>query len=283
MDVNDLRDWIANAGTPGGLAELSPQAWGKPKVSKAHTKFAHGANLPYSSADVNPWVKHLGIAWWRRTLDQPAGEPGLSFPMLNRLASFLLRENPKILAALQCSFSYVFLDEFQDTTEPQYDLISTSFLGTDTVVTAVGDSKQRIMLWAGAMSNTFERFIGDYGATHRELIMNHRSSPALVSVLGAIADAVEQGTPASQPTQSTAGGSCEVLEYMDHKQEAADLARMISNDIESGSLKPSDFCVLVKQQAKNIIGPLQSELRRGVSPCVTRPSCRTFLPSQQSN
>ena len=137
-----------------------------------------------------------------RSINQRASQASV-FPCSTALLPSYCAENPKILAALQCSFSYVFLDEFQDTTEPQYDLISTSFLGTDTVVTAVGDSKQRIVLWAGAMSSAFECFIGDYGATRRELIMNHRSSPALVSVLGAIADAVEQGTPASQPTQST--------------------------------------------------------------------------------
>lgn len=50
-------------------------------------------------------------------------------------------------------YPFVFLDEIQDTTHAQYDLVKTAFHGSDAVFTAVGDDKQRIMGWAGAMDN----------------------------------------------------------------------------------------------------------------------------------
>ncbi|MDQ3222601.1 MAG: UvrD-helicase domain-containing protein, partial [Gemmatimonadota bacterium] len=43
-------------------------------------------------------------------------------------------------------------DEFQDSTRNQYELLKEAFLGSDVVLTAVGDSKQRIMRWAGALT-----------------------------------------------------------------------------------------------------------------------------------
>jgi superfamily I DNA/RNA helicase len=46
--------------------------------------------------------------------------------MLNRLAAFLLRINPKLTAALRATYSFVFLDEFQDITAAQYDLIRSA-------------------------------------------------------------------------------------------------------------------------------------------------------------
>jgi superfamily I DNA/RNA helicase len=42
----------------------------------------------------------------------------------------------------------VFLDEFQDTTLAQFELLHTAFDGSSAKFTAVGDDKQRIMVWA---------------------------------------------------------------------------------------------------------------------------------------
>lgn len=79
----------------------------------------------------------------------------LSFKMINMLAEYLIRSNPKIKRALQYTYSYVFLDEFQDTTDLQYSLVKTCFKESKSIITAVGDSKQRIMLWAGALKSVF--------------------------------------------------------------------------------------------------------------------------------
>jgi superfamily I DNA/RNA helicase len=72
----------------------------------------------------------------------------LSFPMINRLVDWLLRENPDIRTALQATYPFVFLDEFQDTTYAQFELLHAAFGGSGAIFTAVGDNKQRIMGWA---------------------------------------------------------------------------------------------------------------------------------------
>jgi superfamily I DNA/RNA helicase len=73
----------------------------------------------------------------------------LSFPMVNRLVDWLLRENPSIVKSLHLTYPVVFLDEFQDTTLPQFELLHTAFDGSSSLFTAVGDDKQRIMVWGG--------------------------------------------------------------------------------------------------------------------------------------
>lgn len=74
------------------------------------------------------------------------------------------------------------MDEFQDTTYNQYSLLKTIFLNSDTVITAVGDNKQRIMGWAGALHNAFGIFKSDFNATQHTLFNNFRSAPNLVSI-----------------------------------------------------------------------------------------------------
>ena len=86
----------------------------------------------------------------------------LNFPMLSVLAEHILTVNPFVLTGLRRTYTFVFLDEFQDTTDLQYQLTLTAFHGSDAVLTAVGDPKQTIMQWAGALARIFARFKSDF-------------------------------------------------------------------------------------------------------------------------
>ena len=69
--------------------------------------------------------------------------------MLNRLAELLARSRPQLGRALRITYPYVFVDEFQDTTGAQLSFLASVFSGA--TITAVGDRKQRIMGFAGAL------------------------------------------------------------------------------------------------------------------------------------
>ena len=73
-----------------------------------------------------------------------------------------LRVNLQILRAIRATYAYVFMDEFQDTTHVQYDLVKTAFLESQTILTAVGDNKQQIMRWAMALDDPFGAFENDF-------------------------------------------------------------------------------------------------------------------------
>ena len=66
--------------------------------------------------------------------------------------------------AIRQTYSDIFLDEFQDCTNLQYDLVKLAFQGTKIRLTAVGDTKQKIMAWAGALDGIFQTFTKDFNA-----------------------------------------------------------------------------------------------------------------------
>ncbi|NHA66921.1 ATP-dependent helicase [Phycicoccus sp. CMS6Z-2] len=71
---------------------------------------------------------------------------------------------PAVGAAERARFRAVFLDEFQDTSEAQLQLLRALFVapGEPVTVTAVGDPHQSIYGWRGASSTTLDRFRSDF-------------------------------------------------------------------------------------------------------------------------
>lgn len=117
----------------------------------------------------------IGQRFWDEQLHQGVRST-LTFPMLTRLAELLVRVNVAARHALALTYSHVFMDEFQDTTQAQFDLVKTIFLGTPAIMTAVGDNKQQIMRWALAMDDPFTAFEQTFGAQRIPLLSNYRSS-----------------------------------------------------------------------------------------------------------
>ena len=183
--------------------------------------------------------------------------------MIGRLAEFLIRTNPKIRQALRSTYSHVFLDEFQDTTHVQYDLVKSIFLGSASVLTAVGDNKQQIMRWAMALDDSFNLFEHDFGAERIRLSKNYRSSPELVRIQHRIALSVD--TEAKPAESNVAGDSyrdaCVILEFPTPEDEAKYLAGLIEPSIRDSSLSPRDFAILVRQRPTDYYGVLEPVLR----------------------
>lgn len=174
----------------------------------------------------------------------------LTFPMVSILVEYLLRKNPLIIKSLQATYSHVFLDEFQDTTYIQYDLLKTIFKNSGSIVTTVGDNKQRIMGWAGALQNAFEIYNKDFKATQFTLINNYRSAPRLIYIQNVFSKTLNKASIDSVAAGDwdEGDGTCEIWTFKNHKNEANILARKIKEWMDSDNLAPRDFCIIVKQQ-----------------------------------
>ena len=135
--------------------------------------------------------------------------------MIGRLAELLLRLNPMARDALRLTYSHLFMDEFQDTTQVQYDLVRMIFLGGSTIVTAVGDNKQQIMRWAMAMDDPFAAFDGDFKSKRMPLYNNYRSSPELVRIQHVLAQALDAKSvkPVSKTSTTISGDSCAIWDF----------------------------------------------------------------------
>ncbi len=190
--------------------------------------------------------------WWEECL-HVGSKSVLTFSMIERLAELLLRINPKICNALRETYTHVFMDEFQDTTHVQYDLVSTAFLNSRTVLTAVGDNKQQIMRWAMALDDAFALFEQDFNAKLIHLSSNYRSSVELVEIQHRIALTVDQKHQyvKSNISKKISENSCVIWNFINPQVEAEHIAKTISSTINTYELNPSDIVILVKQKAES--------------------------------
>jgi len=192
------------------------------------------------------------LAYWREQYRDE--ETLLSFAMINRIVDLTLRENPAIKKALQQTFPLVFLDEFQDTTHAQFELLQAAFEGSNAKFTAVGDNKQRIMVWAGAMPNAFEKFEEEFGARRIALLSNWRSHADLVRVQHAIACKID---PHAEPPDARGrlevdGDVAAIWEFQTTESEAAGLANWIAGQVEANIVRPHDVAILVRMRANEV-------------------------------
>ena len=192
-------------------------------------------------------------------------KPTLNFQMISVLAIYILETNPLILKSLRKTYSQVFLDEFQDTTRLQYALIKVCFYGSETTITAVGDNRQRIMLWAGAYPDIFESYKADFTAKEYTLIMNHRSAPRLLEIQK-IANNYLQDVPfypIANPRWTEDEGVAEIWYFKNSISEAEYIAERIEELISHQQISPRDICIVVKQTAQKFTDEINSALEEG--------------------
>ena len=221
-----------------------------------------GQNIPGEMADPRTTEAAAAAAVWARLLHGRAASV-LNFHMIGRLAEMMLCTNPRILRALRSTYAFCFLDEFQDTTGIQYALTCAMFQGSDTVITAVGDNKQRIMTWAGALDGIFQSCQNDFGAKVERLARNYRSAPELVRIGSFLSRALDKDTePQVSVGDGTDGrGECRVLLFPDHEKEARWVSDLITHAIHEEGLAPRDICVLTRMRPDRYTFALCEELR----------------------
>lgn len=163
--------------------------------------------------------------------------------------------------AIRQTYSHVFLDEFQDCTSMQYRLIKACFLDTGTFLTAVGDTKQRIMGWAGALEGIFSTYAEDFDALPLNLYQNFRSQPRLRRMQNAMVRVMDP--PAAVDGAEIPGdkGEIEVWRFDDDNAEAEELAASMRAWIDDEDIDPSEIAVLVRNQQSLYCKKLCSALK----------------------
>jgi len=124
--------------------------------------------------------------------------------------------------------------------------------------TAVGDDKQRIMLWAGAKPDIFDAYIKEYKAKDLFLEMNFRSAPRLVELQNHLISKLLNKTDLVKASSKwdKNKGEAYVWIYENQQKETEHLFREVKSWIENDGLKPRDICILVKQQLSIYAGEI---------------------------
>lgn len=236
---------------------------GHPNVDQKRFEAAvANVSLPIGEQNIAEVAQRLLQAYWEYQYENFA-EVLLTFPMINRLVKYILEVNPEINQALRLTYDAVFLDEFQDTTPAQFSLIRTCFEGTGARLTAVGDDKQKIMGWAGAMDRAFDVFTETFNAHRVSLLSNWRSHEDLVRIQHVIAAQID---PDVEPAQARAnrqvdGEVAAIWDFEDREAEVGGIARWIRAEVDAGRVAPQDVAVLVRMKANDVeneLGPALS-------------------------
>lgn len=190
-------------------------------------------------------------------------EAAITFSMITKLATYIVDTNPMIKRAIQATYSYVFLDEFQDTTELQYLFLKSCFKDSKSIITAVGDYKQRIMVWAGALKTVFDDFRSDFNADDFNLIMNYRSAPRLVSLQKAMYGILNesQSYVGTSDKWNDDDGCVKLLMSKNELQESQNVVESIKENISDG-MDLKDICILCKQKIKDYTSQIIIDLQK---------------------
>jgi superfamily I DNA/RNA helicase len=172
----------------------------------------------------------------------------ITFADMVPLAVEIVQSNALPRRAIRQTYSHVFLDEFQDCTQTQYELIRACFLGTDSLLTAVGDTKQRIMGWAGALEGIFETYAQDFNARSLNLYQNFRSKMRLRRMQNAMVRVMDP--PAALDERDLLGdeGEIEIIRLDSDEAEAQVLAELVRTWIEVEEIEPAEIAILVSRQ-----------------------------------
>lgn len=209
-----------------------------------------GQNALKANYRVDPYIRIVGEQ--------------ITFKDLVPLALEILRSNRYARGGIRQTYSHVFLDEFQDATDEQYDLVKEAFLESGATLTAVGDGKQRIMAWAGALDGILQTFSNDFMAEPMPLYQNFRSAPRLRRMQNRMIAQMDP-TAASEPSSLVGeDGVIDVLTFDTEVEEAECIAQKIQEWLDNG-IDPAEIAILVRAQPHLVAAALCEALtERGI-------------------
>ncbi|MFT7373637.1 MAG: superfamily I DNA/RNA helicase [Oleiphilaceae bacterium] len=172
----------------------------------------------------------------------------ITFKELVPLAIQILKCSQIARNAIRQTYSDVFLDEFQDCTDLQYELVKIAFQGTSIRLTAVGDTKQKIMGWAGALDGIFLKFQVDFNAVPLNMYRNFRSKPRLLRLQNEIIRVLDPTSVMKDEQLVGEEGEVYCWKFNNCKEEAESVANQVEYWLKEKQIPLSEIAVLVSKQ-----------------------------------
>lgn len=138
-----------------------------------------------------------------------------------------------VIKFLSERFNYIYIDEFQDTSQIQYAVLKAYCFQAKQVI-AIGDDDQTIYSWRGSDNSIItEKFLEDFNPVKNDLSVNFRC-PNIV--LSAIKPSIEKNKFRFEKTLCSAneGGIVRLVEASGYKQMALTLGDLVYEDIKAG-------------------------------------------------
>lgn len=158
------------------------------------------------------------------------------FDDLMLLCLKMLREDTVCLKKWQEQFSYILVDEFQDISPAQYEIVRLLAAPEDNLF-IVGDDDQSIYGFRGASPDCMQRFLADYGTAVQLLLdVNYRCHAEIAAAAGTVIAANRKRIPKEIRAAHSEGEGVEICVCSGEEEEAKILAERLLQEQKEGSL-----------------------------------------------
>jgi DNA helicase II / ATP-dependent DNA helicase PcrA len=163
----------------------------------------------------------------------------------------LFRERPEVLAHYQERFQYVLVDEYQDTSRAQYQLVN-QLASKHRNVCVVGDADQGVYSWRGATIQNLLDFERDYPDASVFLMeQNYRSTANILAVANALIEHNVNRKPKSLWTETAHGELTVRFRAEDEHEEAFFVASEIERLRDEEGRRYGDVAVFYRTNAQS--------------------------------
>lgn len=174
-------------------------------------------------------------------------------------AFYLLKNNAELLQKLQSQYQYFLVDEYQDTNDAQYRLISLISSGSRNLC-VVGDEDQSIYSWRGATIRNIQNFANDFaGAKIVKLEQNYRSTQVILDAAGAVIAKNMSAHPKRLWTEKQGGELLAFYRAGDDREEAEWIVRKIMA-LRNNGRALNEFALLFRMNS--LSRPIEQALQR---------------------
>lgn len=172
----------------------------------------------------------------------------------------IITKNDFVVTSLANKFHEISIDEFQDTNIYQYEILKAIQMKKMCTFFMVGDEKQRIYRFAGAIDNAFEKASKDFEAEIEILEVTYRSTSNIINTYSSLFENHPELTNESKYKTADYKVIFKQTKTDDHN---AILDYFIDHFINKANVKPSEIAVLSLrwEDALNVSKALRSKFR----------------------
>ncbi|MCB9498376.1 MAG: UvrD-helicase domain-containing protein [Bacillales bacterium] len=158
----------------------------------------------------------------------------------------IFRSHPEILSKYQEMYKYILVDEFQDTSNIQYDLIKMLGEKYENVF-IVGDEDQSIYSFRGANIENIRKFMRDF-PNYKKFVLdqNYRSTKNILDCANTLIKKNKNRIPKDLWTDSKGGEEVKMDESYSDKSEARDIADEIKRLYYREGYEYKDIAILYR-------------------------------------
>jgi len=174
--------------------------------------------------------------------------------------NYLLRDHRDALETISSRFSYIMVDEYQDTNYAQY-LILRKLAEKHRNLCVVGDDSQSIYAFRGAKIENILKFKQDYPeAKTFRLERNYRSTATIVEAANSVIEKNSNRIPKECYSMGERGELIKLIKTYSESEEAVAIVSDIMSRMRTDHAQYQDFAILYRTNAQS--RAIEEQLRR---------------------